>query len=129
MERKRISSPSPFEAIIGISRAVRVGNIIKVSGTAPIAPDGTNASVGDVYSQAKRCLEIIRKAIEDAGGSLSDVVRTRMFLVNRTDWDAVSRAHGEFFKNIRPASTIVVVEGFVDPEWLVEIEAECILAD
>jgi len=125
--RKLISSGSPYEKPIGFSRAVRVGNLIAVSGTAPIADDGSNACPGDAYGQTKRCLEIIKKALEEAGGTLEQVIRTRMYLTNAADWKEVGRAHGEFFGNIRPASTIVEVRGFVDPEWLVEIETDCVI--
>lgn len=127
MERKRVSSGSPYEPTIGFSRAVRVGDRIIVSGTGPIAPDGSSAAVGDAYGQAKRCLEIIKQAIEEAGGKLGDVVRTRQFITDLSVWEEVGKAHGEFFADIRPASTMVVVSGLVRPEWLVEIEAEAIV--
>lgn len=124
MERKLISSASPYEKAIGFSRAVRVGNIITVSGSGPIAPDGTTAGGDSAYEQAKRCLEIIKKAIEDAGGKIEDVIRTRMYITTAAVQDDVGRAHGEFFSEIRPAATMVVVKELVRPEWLVEIEAE-----
>lgn len=127
MERKRVSSGSPYEPTIGFSRAVRVGDRIIVSGTGPIAPDGSSAAVGDAYGQAKRCLEIIKQAIEEAGGKMTDVVRTRQFVTDVSVWEAVGKAHGEFFADVRPASTMVVVAGLVRPEWLVEIEAEAIV--
>ena len=127
MKRILISSGSPYEKPIGFSRAVRVGNNISVSGTGPIGPDGATVGVGDAYTQAKRCLEIIKKAIEDAGGRLEQVTRTRMMLTDISQWDKVSRAHGEFFGAIRPASTLVGVTALVRPEWLVEIEADCVI--
>jgi enamine deaminase RidA (YjgF/YER057c/UK114 family) len=112
--------------VIGFSRAVRIGDRVLVSGTAPIWPDGTCDP--DPYVQAKRCLEIITAAIEEAGASVSDVVRTRTYLVDAADWEAVGRAHGELFSQVRPASTMVVVSGFLDPRWRVEMEAEASLA-
>lgn len=129
MTRQNISSGSPFEPVIGFSRAVRINKRIIVSGTAPIAADGSVASPDDVAGQTRRCLEIIQAAIEEAGGSLADVIRTRMFLVNASEWEAAGRAHGEFFKDIRPAATMVGVKELLNPEWLVEIEAECELSD
>ena len=127
MDRQKVFSGSPYEATIGFCRALRVGDRIIVSGTGPIAPDGSSASVGDAYGQAKRCLEIIQAAIEKAGGSLSDVIRTRQYVTDLAVWEEVGRAHGEFFGQIQPASTMVVVNGLVREEWLVEIEAEAIM--
>ena len=127
MDRKLISSGSPYEPTIGFSRAVRVGPHIAVSGTAPIAPRGGIASPGDMYGQTKRCLEIIQKAIEDAGGKIEHVVRTRVFLKDMSRWEEAGRAHGEFFNNIRPASTMIQIVQAIDPEWLVEIEADAIV--
>jgi len=128
MQRQLISSGSKYEPTIGFSRAVRVGAHIIVSGTAPIAPQGGTAAPGDVCAQTKRCLEIIQKAIEDAGGKLEHVVRTRMFLKDINDWEKAGRAHGEFFGAIRPASTMVQIVSAIDPAWLVEIEADAIVA-
>ena len=116
-------SASPFEESIGFSRAVRVGNRILVAGTAPIAPDGTTLE-GGPYEQARRCFEIIVEAIEGLGGSAADVVRTRMYLVNTEDWEEVGRAHGDFFRGVNPASTMLAVGQLLDPKWRVEIEAE-----
>jgi enamine deaminase RidA (YjgF/YER057c/UK114 family) len=107
MDRKLIASSSAFEPTIGFSRAVRVGPHIAVSGTAPLAPDGGTASPGDLYGQTKRCLEIIEKAVNDAGGKREHIVRTRMFLKDMKSWQEAGRAHGEFFKDIRPASTMI----------------------
>jgi len=127
MKRKNISSGSPYENVIGFSRAVRVGSILAVAGTAPIAPDGSTAASGDAYGQAKRCLEIIAKAIDNGGGRLDDVVRTRMYITDASVQDEVGRAHGEYFGRIKPAATMVVVKGLVRDDWLVEIEAECLI--
>lgn len=127
LERKNVSSGSPLEKPIGFSRAVRLGNSISVAGTAPIADDGTTAFPGDVYAQTKRCLEITKKAIEDAGGRLEDVVRTRLLLTDASQWEDAAKAHGEYFSNIRPACTVMVVTGFVREDWLVETEADCVV--
>ena len=127
MPRQLISSGSPFEKPIGFSRAVRVGNIIAVSGTAPIAPGGGTAYPGDIYRQTCTCIEIIRDAIEKAGGSLTDVIRTRTMLTDIGRWQEAARAHGEFFGEIRPASTFVEVSRFIDADWLVEMEADAVV--
>jgi enamine deaminase RidA (YjgF/YER057c/UK114 family) len=124
--RKIVSSGSPFEPQIGFSRAVRVGSFVAVSGTAPIAPGGGVAAVGDVYGQTRRCLEIIAQAVADAGLSLNSVVRTRVMLTDISRWQEAARAHGEYFSDIRPAGTFVEVKGLINPEWLVELEADCI---
>ena len=126
---KLISSGSPYEPKIGISRAARVGNIIAVSGTAPLGPDGRTLGVGDAGAQARRCLEIIAGALEKAGASLRHVIRTRTLLVRIEDWEAVAAVHGEFFGEIRPANTIMQVSRFIDPDWLVELEADAIVDD
>jgi enamine deaminase RidA (YjgF/YER057c/UK114 family) len=125
--RQNISSGSPFEKPIGFSRAVRIGNLIAISGTAPIAPDGTTAHPGNLYEQTRTCLTIIQKAIEDAGGKLENVLRTRVMLTDISHWEEAARAHGEFFAEIRPASTFMEVKGLIDPDWLVEIEADCVV--
>ena len=124
--RKLVSSGSPFEPQIGFSRAVRVGPFVAVSGTAPIAPDGSVASPGDLYGQTKRCLEIISQAIAQAGLSMENVIRTRVMLTDMSRWKEAAKAHGEAFGRIKPASTFVEVKGLVDPGWLVEIEADCV---
>ena len=123
--RQRVASGSPFEAQIGFSRAVRVGDRVLVSGTAPIWPDGSCDP--DVAVQARRCLEIILTALRDAGAGPEHVVRTRTFLVDAADAEAVGRVHGEVFGATRPASTMVVVAGLLDPRWQVEIEAEAVI--
>ena len=127
MERQNISSGSKFEKPIGFSRAVRIGNIIAVAGTAPIAADGNTAFPNDLYNQTRRCLEIIQQAITDAGGTMEGVIRTRMFLTNMAIWQEAARAHGEFFSEIRPACSFVEVKGLINSEWLVEMEADCIV--
>ena len=127
MNRKNVSSGSPYEKPIGFSRASRIGNVIAVAGTAPIAPDDTTACPGDVYGQTRRCLEIMKKAIEDAGGTLENVIRTRIMLTDKSTWEEAARAHGEFFADIRPACTFVEVGGLIKKDWLVETEADCIL--
>jgi enamine deaminase RidA (YjgF/YER057c/UK114 family) len=129
MMRKLISSGSPFEPKVGISRAVRAGAIVTVSGTAPLGPDGRTVAPGDAGAQARRCLEIIAAALDNAGASLKHVVRTRTLLTSIDDWQAVAAAHGEFFREIRPANTIMQVVRFIDPDWLVEIEADAVLDD
>jgi enamine deaminase RidA (YjgF/YER057c/UK114 family) len=125
--RKLVSSGSPYEPKVGISRAVRAGPLITVAGTAPIGADGQTVGVGDPAAQARRCLEIISAALENAGGSLRHVVRTRILLTRIDDWQAVAAVHGEFFREIRPANTIMQVTRFIDPAWLVEIEADAVL--
>ena len=127
MTRTNISSSSAFENDIGFCRAVRVGDRIVVSGTAPTDANGGCSAPGDMYGQTKRCFEIIQKAIEDAGGELKHVVRTRMMLTDISRWEEAGQAHGEFFKSIKPAATMVEVSGLINPEWLIEIEAEAII--
>ena len=126
MERKRISSGSPYEPVIGFSRAVVAGHHIAVAGTAPIMPDGGEPPL-DAYGQAVRCFEIVLEALREAGAGAEHVIRTRTFLVDVADGDEVRRAHGEVFGDVRPASTMIVVRGFLDPRWRVEIEADAIL--
>jgi enamine deaminase RidA (YjgF/YER057c/UK114 family) len=122
--RRRVSTASPYEPRIGFSRAVRSGPIIAIAGTAPLGPDGQTVARGDADAQARRCLEIISEALEELGASLSDVTRTRILLTRIEDWESVSLVHGEFFRDIRPVTTVMEVARFVDPEWLVEIEAD-----
>ena len=126
--RSSISSGSYLEPILGFTRAVRVGPHISVAGTAPILAEGGTAAKGDVYGQTIRCLEIIEKAVIDAGGARADIVRTRILLTNIADWREAGRAHGEYFGAIRPATTLMQVTAFVDPDWLVELEADAIVA-
>jgi len=127
--RQLISSGSPYEPRVGISRAVRVGSIIAVSGTAPLGADGQTVGKGDPSAQARRCLEIIKEALERAGTSLDHVVRTRTLLTRIDDWQAVAAVHGEFFGAIRPANTIMQVSRFIDPDWAVEFEADAVVSE
>ena len=129
MSRKLVSSGSYLEPVIGFSRAVRVGNIVVVGGTAPIKAEGGTAAIGDVYGQTKRCLEIVAKAFADAGARLEDVTRTRIILTDIALWKDAARAHAEVFGVIRPVTTLMQVAAIVDPDWLVEIEAEAVIAD
>jgi enamine deaminase RidA (YjgF/YER057c/UK114 family) len=123
--RQHISSGSPFEGTIGFSRAIRVGLQVFVSGTAPVWPDGHVDE--DVAVQARRCLEIIDEALRETRATLRDVVRTRVFLVDAADAEAVAAVHGEVFGQIRPASSFIVVDGFLDQRWRVEIEADAVI--
>lgn len=127
MARQNISSGSKYEPTIGFSRGVKVGNFIAISGTAPIGADGKVATPGDAYGQTKRCIEIAAAALEKAGASLKDVVRTRLFLTNIKDWELAAKAHGEAFGEIRPACTFVQCAGLIDPAWLVEMEFDAIV--
>jgi enamine deaminase RidA (YjgF/YER057c/UK114 family) len=127
--RRRASSGSPYEAVIGISRAVRVGRVVSVAGTAPLDADGRTVAPGDAERQARRCFEIVRRALEDLGARLSDVVRTRVLLTRIEDWERVARVHGEFFGEARPACTVMQVARFIDPEWLVEVEADAVIEE
>jgi enamine deaminase RidA (YjgF/YER057c/UK114 family) len=126
MERTRIGSGSPYESIVGFSRAVGAGHHLSVAGTAPIMPDGVEPPT-DAYGQAKRCFEIIEGALHEAGAGPEHVVRTRVFLVNAADWEEVGRAHGELFADVRPANTMVFVKGLLDDRWLLEVEVDAIL--
>ena len=122
--RQNISGTSPFEPVIGFSRAVRVGNTVYVSGTGPVGADDADAA-----TQTRHTLEIIRAALEKAGAAMEDVVRTRMYLTHVEDWEAVGKAHGEIFGAIRPAATMVVVAKLLNPTWRVEVEADAIISD
>jgi len=125
MQRRNVSSGSPYEPVIGFSRAVAAGHHVVVAGTAPIVAGGEPPA--DAYGQARRCLEIILEALYELGAGPEHVVRTRSYLVRVADWEPVGRALGEVFGAIRPASTMVVVAGLLDPSWLVEIEADAVL--
>ena len=126
--RRLISSGSPYEPVVGFSRAVRVGHHVSIAGTAPIMPDGGEPPA-DAYGQAKRCFEIVTAALREAGSGPEHVVRTRIFLVDASDWEEIGRAHGEVFGEARPASAMIVVRGFLDPRWLLEVEADAIVPD
>jgi isochorismate pyruvate lyase len=124
-----IHSGAPWESVAGYCRAVRVGSHIMVSGTAPVGAAGEVVGVGDVYAQAKRCIEIIADALEEAGAGLKNVVRTRMFVTDIEQWPEIARAHREAFGSVSPATTMVQVSKLIDPAMLVEIEADALLAD
>ena len=127
MKRELISSGSPYEDIIGFSRAVRVGHYITVGGTAPLDGNGNTVGIGDIAMQTKQCIETIKIALEKAGSCLEDVVRTRMLLTNIDDWKSAAEVRASYFKTIKPVDTIMQVSRFVDPDWLIEIEVDAIL--
>ena len=127
--RKSVSTGSPYEPIVGISRAVRIGNVVAVAGTAPLGLDGKTVGVGDPAAQARRCFEISRTALEQLGAGLQDVVRTRILLTRIEDWKAVAEVHGEFFRGIRPVNTIMQVSRFIDPDWLIETEVDAVVTE
>lgn len=126
VERTRVSANRPWEAVVGYSRAVRVGDVVEVSGTAPAGPHGEILGGDDVEAQTREALRIIGEALQEAGASFEDVVRTRVYLKDVSRWEEAGRAHGEVFREIRPANTIVGVRGFVDPAILVEIEVTAV---
>lgn len=127
MKRELISNGNPLEDVIGFSRAVRVGPYISVGGTAPVGTDGKTVGIGNPGAQTRRCLEIIKDALERAGSGLEDVVRTRIILTRIEDWEEVIKVRSEYFKKIKPVDTVMQVTRFINPEWLVEIEADAVV--
>lgn len=127
MVRKNITYNQPLEKEIGFSRAVRIGNIIAITATAPIAKDGSVHTPNDMYGQAKRCLEIIKDVLEKADGKIENVIRTRIFLKDINKWKDAAKAHGDVFSKVQPACSFIGVSGFINPEWLIDIEADAII--
>src|SRR4029434_4138430 len=128
-ERRSVSTGSPYEPIVGISRAVRIGDVVAVAGTAPLGPDGKTVGVGDPRAQARRCFEIARAALCQLVSVLEDVLRTRILLTRIEDWKSVAEVHGEFFRDIRPVNTVMQVSRFIDPDCLIETEVDAVVRE
>lgn len=126
-ERRLISNGNPMEEVVGFSRAIRVGSFVAVGGTAPVDANGNTVGIGDVFSQTKQCFEIIKSALEEAGSGLQDIVRTRMLLTNIDNWKEAIEARKLYCKDARPVDTIMAIDRFVNPEWLVEIEVDAVV--
>ena len=128
-DRELISNGNPMEKVVGFSRAVRVGPYISIGGTAPVDENGKTVGVGDIAAQTRQCIEIIKAALEQAGSGLHDVVRTRIILTDIDDWKAAIDVRKDYFRDVRPVDTIMAIDRFVNPEWLIEIEADAVIAE
>ena len=128
-DRQLVSNGNPMEVVVGFSRAVRIGPFVSVGGTAPVDTDGNTVGVNDVGAQTRQCIEIIKAALEAAGSSLQDVVRTRIILTNIDDWKAAIDVRKQYFRDVRPVDTIMAIDRFVNPEWLIEIEADAVISN
>lgn len=129
LDRELVSNGNPMEAVVGFSRAVRVGPFVCVGGTAPVDADGKTVGIGDVAAQTRQCIEIIKTALEQAGSGLHHVVRTRVILTDIDNWQAAIDVRKEYFRDVRPVDTIMAIDRFVNPEWLVELEADAVISD